>query len=333
MAVFRWGEWAEAVMRMIVEVKPGENLLILADTWTDMDIAEACLIAGINAQANAQLLVILRMARGDRREFNPSTAGAIVGADVIVGLCETSFGRRGATREATKRGTRAAGAVPRGDEEWVLEGILDIDFPHMIKMGEKIRELWEKTEVCRVTSALGTDISFRLKGRPCDPCDGRAIDPGVIDYFPGGTPSIAPIEETINGTIVVDGFTSAGPVSKPVTARLEKGVVTAIKGGEDADAWHSLLESTGEPKAFHLCHFNVGINPRARTGIDMNQEEKAVGVVTFGFGHQDASYQGTVGQDVKMHTDVTLRSATISLDGVVMCENREFNPDLGLGGL
>ena len=34
-----------------------------------------------------------------------------------------------------------------------------------------------------------------------------------------------------------------------------------------------------------------------------------------------------------MHTDVTLRSTAIHLDGVVMCENREFNLDLGLGGL
>jgi hypothetical protein len=40
-----------------------------------------------------------------------------------------------------------------------------------------------------------------------------------------------------------------------------------------------------------------------------------------------------IGQDVKMHTDVTLRSAAIHLDGVVMCENNKFNPDLGLGGL
>jgi hypothetical protein len=30
-----------------------------------------------------------------------------------------------------------------------------------------------------------------------------------------------------------------------------------------------------------------------------------------------------------MHTDVTLRSAAIYLDGVVMCEDRKFNPDLG----
>jgi leucyl aminopeptidase (aminopeptidase T) len=329
MTVSRWGEWAQVVMQMLVEVKPGENLLILADTWTDMDIAEACLIAGINAKANAQLLVIPRMAPSDRRGFNPSTAGAIMGADVIVGVCETEFIRRAATREARDKGARSTSTRPRGNEDWVFGGLLEIDYLAMIKLGEKICDLWEKTELCRVTSALGTDISFRLKGRPADPCDGRAIRPGQLGYFPGGTVSIAPVEETINGTIVVDGTISgSGQVSAPVTARLEKGVITAIEGGAEADAWRSLLESTGEPKAFHLCHYNVGINPRAEIPA-----EHAWGIVDFGFGHQDAWYQGTVGQDVKMHTDVTLYSATISLDGVVMCENREFNPDLGLGGL
>jgi leucyl aminopeptidase (aminopeptidase T) len=274
------------------------------------------------------LLVIPRRARSDRREPNPVTTGAIVGADVIVGI-DTGFGRSAAMREAAKKGIRGTECQPREGEDWVIEGVLEVDFPRMIEMGEKVCELWEKTKVCRVTSELGTDISFRLKGRPCDPCDGRAIDPGVVGHFPGGTPSIAPIEETINGTIVVDGLLSGcGQVSEPVTARLEKGVITSIEGGADADTWRSLLESTGEPKAFHLCHFNVGINPRAEIPSD-----KAVGVVNFGFGHQDASYQGTVVQDIKMHTDVTLRSATIYLDGVVMCENRKFNPDLGLGEL
>ncbi len=65
MSVMRWGEFGEIAVRMIGQVKPGENLLILADTWTDMEIAEACLIAGINAKANAQLLVIPRMASTD----------------------------------------------------------------------------------------------------------------------------------------------------------------------------------------------------------------------------------------------------------------------------
>ncbi len=229
MAVYRWGEFGKVVVRKMAQVKPGENLLILADTWTDMEIAEACLIAGINAKANAQLLVIPRMARSDRREFNPVTAGAIMGADVIVGVCETMFGRRVATREAAKRGTRAAGCRPRGQEDWVIEGLLEVDYPRMIEMGKKICELWEKTKVCRVTSFLGTDASFRMQGRPALVGDGMATEPGEADWFPGVDASIAPVEETINGTIVIDGSVKPGRlVRTPITCQLEKGVIIAI---------------------------------------------------------------------------------------------------------
>jgi hypothetical protein len=32
MTILRWREWGEAVVGMMVEAKPGENLLILTDT-------------------------------------------------------------------------------------------------------------------------------------------------------------------------------------------------------------------------------------------------------------------------------------------------------------
>lgn len=38
------------------------------------------------------------MSHTDTREFNPSTAGAIQGADVIVAVCETMFIEKAATR-------------------------------------------------------------------------------------------------------------------------------------------------------------------------------------------------------------------------------------------
>jgi 2,5-dihydroxypyridine 5,6-dioxygenase len=143
-----------------------------------------------------------------------------------------------------------------------------------------------------VTSPLGTDISFRLKGRPALVGDGRTIEPGEVGSFPGVDASIAPVEETINGTIVIDGCIDPGNglVSAPITCHLEKGVITAIEGGADANAWRSSLESVDDPKAFHLCHFTIRLTPRAETPT-----ERAWGIVDFGFGHQDASYKGTIG--------------------------------------
>ena len=333
MSELRWGEFADIAVRRMAQVKPGEILLILADTWTDMAIAEACLIAGLNAGADAQLLVIPKMSRTDMREFNPSTEGAILGADVILGLCEVTYIYKAAGRKARDKGIRIATTVPKGVEDYVIEGIVEVDHAAMAKMCDKIKELWEKTDVCRVTSAFGTDISFRLKGRRAQPELGIASEPGQVAYFPGGLVAIAPIEETINGTIVIDGsVTPGGLVSVPITCHLEKGVITDMESGPDANVWRSRLESTGDPKAFHLAHFTVGVNPRAKmSGIHI-QDERVYGSVTFGIGHQDRDFEGAVGV-AKIHSDAVLASPTIYLDGVLMLENNRFNPDLGLGEL
>lgn len=336
MAVFRWGEWANAVMGIITEVKPGEDLLIVADTWTDIDIAEAVLVAGINADANVQLLVIPRRTRDDTSEVSAPTRDAILGSDVIVGLYDNSANitMTRVMEQAREKGARVAHASLRGIEDWAIEGLVDVDYPAMVEMARRICELWRETEVVRVTSDLGTEVSFQLGDRPCLLGDGRSVEPGQVSYFPGATPSIAPVEETMSGLIVVDGPISLGIglVSEPVTLTVEQGVITSIEGGGDAAAYRSRLEAVDDPNAFNVAHFNVGINPRAQVLDSMEQSEMAAGAVTFGFGHQDPVFRGSAGP-AQIHSDVVLRSPTVYVDGEVMCQNKEFNPELRLGGL
>jgi len=81
-----------------------------------------------------------------------------------------------------------------------------------------------------------------------------------------------------------------------------------------------------------LCHFTLGLNPRAKTTGHVHQDEHVLGAVTFGFGSQDPDFKGNV-PPCKVHCDVVLQSSTIYLDDTVMCENNRLNPDLGLGGL
>jgi leucyl aminopeptidase (aminopeptidase T) len=333
MAVHRWGEFGEVAVRMMGQVKPGEHLLIVADTWTDLEIAEACLIAGINAKANAQLLVLPRTSQADTRELSPVVAGGLQGADLVVALCDQDIAHKAAMRTAREKGTRIVTCMPRGIEDFVIEGILDAHYELQIEVCEKICRLWEETEICHVASSLGTDISFQMRGRPALVGDGMATEPGEADWFPGVDASIAPVEETINGTMVIDGSVKPGGlVRTPITCHLEKGVITAIEGGADANSWRSLLESTGDPKAFRVCHFTLGLNPRARLSGHGPEDEHVLGGVTFGFGDQDPSYMGTVGP-ATVHFDAILGSPTVTLDGVVMCEKNELNSDLGLGGL
>lgn len=333
MAGHRWDEFGGIAVRRMGQVKPGENLLILADTKTDMEVAEACLKAGINAGADTQLLVIPWMASTDTREFNETTVGAIKGADVIVGLCETMFVEKESTERARRNGTRIAATTVAGMEEFAIEGIVDVDYEKMIAIAQRGCELWENTKICRVISNLGTDIHFRMRGRPALIGDGMATEPGEADFFPGVSMANAPIEETISGTIVIDGNIPPGRlVEAPVTCRLEKGVIVDISGGADAEALEQQFEISGDPFAKHLCHFTLGLNPRAKTTGHVHQDEHVLGAVTFGFGSQDPDFNGSV-PPCKVHFDVVLKSPTILLDDIVMCKNNKLSPDLGLGGL
>jgi len=48
MSIIKWSKFAEKTVKELAQVKEGENLLILSDTNTNMDIAEACLFAGLD---------------------------------------------------------------------------------------------------------------------------------------------------------------------------------------------------------------------------------------------------------------------------------------------
>ena len=56
-----------------------------------------------------------------------------------------------------------------------------------------------------------------------------------------------------------------------------------MRSGAYANAWRSSLESAGEPRALHLCHFTVGLNPHAKMTNRVIQAEHVVGAVTFGY--------------------------------------------------
>jgi leucyl aminopeptidase (aminopeptidase T) len=333
MATDRWDKFAEIAVRKMGQVKPGEKLLILADTKTDIVVAEACSHAGKKTGAETQLLVIPWRASTDTRDLNEETVRAINGADVVIGLCETMFVEKESTEAARRNGTRIAATTVAGMEDFAIEGIVDVDYEKMIEIAKRGCELWENTKICQVTSTLGTDIQFLMKGRPALIGDGMATEPGEADFFPGVSIANAPVEETICGTIVIDGNIPPGRlVETPVSCRLERGVIVDISGGADAETLKQQFEESGDPIAKNLCHFTLGLNPRAKTTGHVHQDEHVLGAVTFGFGSQDPDFKGNVPPS-KVHFDAVLKSPTILLDGIVMCENNKLNPDLGLGGL
>lgn len=324
----RWDEFAEAVVRRLVRPKEGEAFLILADTATDPGLAQACLAAGLRAGTDAQLLVYKRMAWGEAAHFGPIVQEAIRASRLILGL-HTNFVAAKATREALARGARILCTQPWGVESFLFRGLLDLDYDAMIRNGEIVARLWDQTKECVVVSEAGTDIRFQLAPRKAIVGDGVLTQDGEIDYFPGVQVSIAPVEETINGRIVVDASDNIqGVLRNPYTMVIEKGVIKAVEGGLEANKMRTWLESRKDEKIYRLCHFTIGLNPKAGITGNMIEDERLLGCVDFGFGSQDPKFGGTVGLS-PFHMDVILASPTIYLDGTAMVDKNKLNYELG----
>jgi len=95
-----WTEFAEIAVRKMAQAKPGENLLVLTDTWADPAVPQACLEAGIAAGIDTTMLVIPGMDPTDTSELDDVTIAAIAAADVVLGVCETMFTAKESTDRA-----------------------------------------------------------------------------------------------------------------------------------------------------------------------------------------------------------------------------------------
>ncbi|MHB1162253.1 MAG: aminopeptidase [Chloroflexota bacterium] len=324
----RWDEFAERAVRLLVRPKPGDPFLIIADTKNDMGLAEALLSAGIRSGADTQLLVKQRYAEGTASKPGPIISDAIRASKLILALCG-GIVRAPATIEARSKGTRLLSTVVEGIEDYVVRALLDVDYEAMIRNGELIAKLWNETRHCRVTSPQGTDVSFDLAPRRSIVGDGALTEDGEVDFFPGVQVSIAPVEETINGVVVIDASDSAqGKINNPYSFIMKNGVITAVEGGKEANTMRNWLQTRNDPTIYKLCHFSIGLNPQAGISGNMIEDERMLTAVDFGFGYQDPKFGGTVGLS-PYHMDIMLATPTIYLDGREMSGGGKLSGEFG----
>ena len=127
----------------------------------------------------------------------------------------------------------------------------------------------------------GTYLTAKNEGR-------QVRHSGQLATFKGypfmmcGQISWCPIEETINGKLVFDAAifppTDMGILSGNVELTLEKGIVTKIEGGKDAERFSAWLHSFDDSNMFRLAHYSLGFNPGVSKATGrIRSEERRVG--------------------------------------------------------
>ncbi|MGI6297420.1 MAG: leucyl aminopeptidase [Minisyncoccales bacterium] len=308
------------------KVKPGESVLITIDSVSDP--APALAVAQAAEALGAKVMLIwhstpkgygkvaeARMADGLKAAIPESDVWVEFNTQwLLYSSPWTTAMLNGRTRYLFLGGL---------DRERVVRCIANLDMELQAQFQNKLVELTRKAKHMRITTPAGTDVEF--DNDPTRPILNEldAATPGA--HFLTGQMGWAPIEDTINGTIVFDGSFSGGGEAElgvlkaPVRLTVEKGVIKDVQGGAEAKFIAKWLASFNDERMYRMAHISYGFNPGSKlTGL-CTEDERVWGCTEWGIGYQGPMFKGSLG-DAPTHADGICLNSTVIADGVKFTE-------------
>jgi len=318
---FEVQEAAQILVKDMLGVKPGETVVITADTCADPHVVEAA-AAAVCAAGGKPMAVWTATPSGVGKAADPvlpveALSAVLSAADVWIEFNEAwllystpfekamSANRRlryiclvGMTGDML---VRTVGRVPRE----ALEALL-----------KKIAEMTRKASEMRVTTPAGTDLRFENDpARPVSCDTGRANIPGV--HMLAGQVGWSPRFESIEGTLVFDGSISPplGLLKEPMVLTIREGRIVNVEGGSQAEEYRAWLESFRDDNMFRLAHVCYGLNPGARLTGNILEDERVFGSTEWGIGYLSPQDAPPDGIPAPSHSDGICLSSSVWADG------------------
>ncbi len=209
----------------------------------------------------------------------------------------------------------------------------------VMKRGYAGAERLTQAKEIRVTDANGTDFTMETRDKALV-LVGVSDVAGRWDQFPHGSVVSAPLEDKSEGLYVVnpgDTISRLGRhVESPVRMTLEKGRITKLEGGEEADFIRERIkkdEDFKDPKgrfadAWVLGHAGWGIDHRADWSLapQGRDSQMFLGSVMVSIGSNffcaPARYAGLCGGNfTRLHIDICCRNKNVYLDGELVLDS------------
>jgi hypothetical protein len=163
------------------------------------------------------------------------------------------------------------GSVAMGSQmvdELYQTALLQTDYQKLSEHQQQFEDAVRLNSI-KVTTPLGTDLRFSVGNRPVTKQDGDASRSrsnkarNLIDReveLPAGAVRVAPLEETVQGTIAFPSTEWDGVIVKDLTMEFSNGKIVNIDATEGLDQVKAELEKAG-PGAFFFRELAVGFNP------------------------------------------------------------------------
>jgi len=329
---------SQTLVREFVRVKPTEHVLVYTDSESEWRVAEATAMAVHSVGAKVALMrypAPVGVAENADRDLPEPLSAAMRNCDVIIEFSK-KYLLYSTPWQLAMQAKRARYLCLSGmTSEMMTRCIGGINVAALIEFQNKIADLTRSAKRMKITTPAGTDIEFENDSkRPVFTEGVVAEKPG--DYMLIGQVDWAPVEESIEGTIVFDGSVwppdDIGLITDPIRLKVQEGKVVSIDGGREAKTFARWLDSFNDPAMRNVAHIAYGCNPGAKLSGLIVEDERVWGSVEWGLGYQGESFLGRAGP-AKTHTDGICLNASIWMDGQqISSEGTYIHPELALLG-
>ncbi|MDI2587610.1 aminopeptidase [Psychrobacillus sp. NEAU-3TGS] len=297
-------EKAKNVLINNLHIKKDETLLVLTDTALS-DIAQYFVEAG--RELGNETISMQMSTRSKSGEEPPHLVSqAMLYADVVLCITEHSLTHTVARKNASKKGARVA-TMPGVTLDMLEEGAISAN-------AEEIEEL--TAEYCRMLDEGSTvtiekdgmSLSFSIEKRQSIASTGVFKEKGQSGNIPSGESYIAPIENSANGKVIIDGsIAGIGLVQEPIILEIKDGRLVNATGSQGKQ----LLEILGEDNGRIIAEFGIGTNKKARLTGNILEDEKVFGTVHIAFG-SNKSFGGE--NEAGVHIDCLIKDPIITIN-------------------
>jgi leucyl aminopeptidase (aminopeptidase T) len=311
------------LLEVCVAVHCDERVLIVTDTsFDDTLVAAFALIA--KEMGAEPVIVTMERRRVPGAEPPGPVAAAMKAADVILELTSQFIGSSRARVDACQAGARYLVLAQLHRANLVEGGAVWADFDGIKPLAHRLGELFSRAKRIRFVTPAGTDLTASIDGRRGRPLVGLAREKGGYAAPPDIEVGVSPVEDSANGTVVVDGallLMADGVLREPVRILVKDGKAVSIEG-QEAYALREMIRRCGDdPRMFNLAEMSIGLNPLGRVSGLALESEAALGTGHIALGN-NVAYGGYV--DAPGHLDCVLRDVSVYLDGELIADRGRF---------
>ena len=299
---------AQTAVQQCMDLGANESCAVITDDERQA-IGEALYAVAAEITDDAALV---RYPPGDQHGEEPPApvAAAMAGADVVLAPTTKSLSHTEARTAANEAGARVA-TLPGITDGVVLMG-LDADYESIRAECERLVDQVEGADQIRVTTDLGTDITFEPGAREWLLDTGIVHEPGEMSNLPAGEIFVSPGDA--DGRFVVDGtMMPHGKLEgQTLEFEVEDGQVTHISDDEVRTDVEEAADEVGDA-AYNLAELGIGANLAVEDLVgSVLLDEKAAGTVHIAIGDDHG-----IGGDTHapIHLDGIITAPTVYADG------------------